>query len=130
MEKTILIVDDFPSTHMFIGTLLKMRGFNVITSTNKYSANRVLVNESVDLVLLDSTLSGENITWFCGRIRDISKASLLLMTNGTERIGKMVLMKNKAIDFIVQPFGVEELISRIAEMIEVYQEKSNEDLQI
>ena len=108
MKKTVMIVDDNPDMQKYAGASLRARGFTVISSSNGVSALEILAKAHVDLVLMNSSVSGKYTPKFCRRIREISDADLMLMTNGSEEYSDTVSM-----DCISKPFGVEDLISRI-----------------
>ena len=121
MNKTVLIVDDNPDMQKYVGVNLRMRGFTVISSSDTVFALEILKKEPVDLMLMNSAVSGKETRKICRRIRKISNADILLMTNGTEAYHDTV-----SIDCISKPFGVEDLIARIQKMTNSRQERSNE----
>ncbi len=121
MNKTVLIVDDNPDMQKYVGVNLRMRGFTVISSSDTVFALEILEKEPVDLMLMNYAVSGKETQNICRRIRKISNADILLMTNGTEGY-----MDTFSMDCISKPFGVEDVLYQIQKITDSRQEKSNE----
>jgi two-component system, OmpR family, alkaline phosphatase synthesis response regulator PhoP len=66
-----------------------------------------------DLVLLDVRLPGIDGFEVCRRLRRESRAPILFLTARADEVDKVVGLEIGADDYVVKPFAVRELISRV-----------------
>jgi two-component system, OmpR family, KDP operon response regulator KdpE len=110
---TVLIVDDEPQIRRVLRTTLTSRGYTVIEARSGDAALELIRSEHVDLILLDVNMPGLSGLDTCREIRQASDVPIIMLTvRNTER-DKVQALDAGADDYIVKPFGAEELMARI-----------------
>jgi two-component system, OmpR family, KDP operon response regulator KdpE len=110
---TILIVDDEPQIRRVLLTTLTSEGYAVVEAKSGEEALEKLRTERPDLVLLDTNMPGMSGLETCSEIRRTSDVSIIMVTvRNTER-DKVKALDAGADDYVVKPFGTEELMARI-----------------
>lgn len=114
--KKILLVEDEESLVNVLTLNLEMEQYNVDVVNNGKAAIEQF-NDSYDLVILDVMLPELNGFDVCAQIRKKSQTPILFISakgNSTDRITGL---KMGADDYLVKPFNLEELLLRIAILI-------------
>jgi len=110
---TILVVDDEPQIRRVLRTTLTSREYAVIEAKNGDEALDLMRNERPDLILLDVNMPGISGLETCTEIRRTSDIPIIMLTvRNTER-DKVQALDAGADDYVVKPFGAEELMARI-----------------
>ena len=110
---TILVVDDEPQIRRTLRTTLSNNGYMVIEARNGEQALETLREERPELVLLDVNMPGLGGVRACREIRERSDVAIIMLTvRDTER-DKIQALDAGADDYVVKPFSMDELISRI-----------------
>jgi two-component system KDP operon response regulator KdpE len=110
---TILVVDDEPQIRRVMRTTLASNGYAVLEARSGEEALETLREEHPDLVLLDVNMPGMGGIETCREIRDSSDVAIIMLTvRNTER-DKVMALDAGADDYVVKPFGMEELLARI-----------------
>ena len=110
---TILVVDDEPQIRRVMLTTLASQGYSVIEVRSGEEALEQVRDTRPDLILLDVNLPGISGLETCREIRAISDSPIIMLTvRNTER-DKVQALDAGADDYVVKPFGVEELMARI-----------------
>lgn len=110
---TIMVVDDEPQIRRVLRTTITSHDYAVIEAKSGEEALELIRNERPDLILLDVNMPG--ITGFetCAEIRRTSDIPIIMLTvRNTER-DKVRALDAGADDYVVKPFGAEELMARI-----------------
>lgn len=119
-DKTkVLVVDDDSGIGEMLKTLLELYGFEVTVSEIPDSAERIIAEKEIDVVMLDMLISGVNGTDVCSRLRnnEETKNIPILMMSALHNAGDKC-KKAGADDFIAKPFEMDELIAKIREIVE------------
>lgn len=114
--KTILVVDDEKAIVQMLRINLKSFGFKVITAYNGYEALEILKNQNVDLVLLDIMMPQIDGIEVCNRIKEnpVTRVIPVIIVSAKVQVEDRILgLNNGADDYIVKPFNLLELKSRI-----------------
>jgi two-component system, OmpR family, KDP operon response regulator KdpE len=110
---TILVVDDEPQIRRVMRTTLSSQGYAITDARNGDEALNKLREEHVDLVLLDINMPGLSGLETCREVRRTSDVPIIMLTvRGSER-DKVSALDAGADDYVVKPFGMEELLARI-----------------
>lgn len=110
---TILIVDDEPQIRRVMRTTLTSQGYTVIEAPGGEEALEKIRRERADLILLDVNMPGRSGLEICREIRNSSDVPIIMLTvRNTER-DKVQALDAGADDYVVKPFGVQELMARI-----------------
>ena len=107
---TILLVEDSETIIMGLKYSLEQEGFNVIVSK---SIEEALNEKEYDLVLLDITLPDGNGFELFKKIKEKNDVPVIFLTARDEEINVVKGLDLGAEDYVVKPFRLKELISRI-----------------
>jgi two-component system KDP operon response regulator KdpE len=110
---TIVIVDDEPQIRRVMRTTLSSHGYSVVEAASGEEALEKLRSERPDLIILDVNMPGISGLETCAEIRTSSDVPIIMLTiRNTER-DKVQALDAGADDYVVKPFGVQELMARI-----------------
>ena len=124
---TILLVEDSESIIMGLKYSLEQEGFKVITTKTIKEAKEY--NE-YDLILLDITLPDGNGFDFFKEVKKKEDVPVIFLTALDEEINIVKGLDLGAEDYIVKPFRVKELISRIKVALRRYNKMSSSTINI
>jgi two-component system, OmpR family, KDP operon response regulator KdpE len=109
----ILVVDDEPQIRRVLRTTLTSQGYTVSEARTGEEAFEQVRSERPDLILLDVNMPGISGLETCREIRASSDIPIIMLTvRGTEH-DKVQALDAGADDYVVKPFGSEELMARI-----------------
>jgi two-component system KDP operon response regulator KdpE len=110
---TVLIVDDEPQIRRTLLTVLTSQGYSVIEAKSGDEALEKLRVERPDLILMDLNMPGRSGVETCQEIRDGSDVPVIILTVRNAERDKVAALDAGANDYIVKPFGANELLARI-----------------
>jgi two-component system KDP operon response regulator KdpE len=110
---TILIVDDEPQIRRVMRTTLSSQGYSVIEAKSGEEALEKLRSERADLILLDVNMPGISGLDTCRAIRRTTDVPIIMLTVRNTEKDKVQALDAGADDYVVKPFGAEELMARI-----------------
>lgn len=111
--EAILIVDDSPQIRRALRAILVSQGFVVMDARTGEEALDLIRKERVDLILLDVNLPGMSGLEICSEIRRTSVIPVIMLTVRNSERDKVHAFDVGADDYIVKPFGAEELTARV-----------------
>ena len=114
--KKILVVDDDRSTVMFISSILKRNGYDVITGSDGLECVEKAQSELPDLVLLDYMMPNMNGPTALGKIRASKKTAdipVIMVTASTDDENIANAQKCGATNYIAKPIDYAVLLERI-----------------
>jgi len=110
---TILVVDDEPQVRRVLRTTLAAEGYVVLEARNGQEALERFRAEPADIILLDVNMPDMDGFEACREIRRNSEVPIIMLTvRGAER-DKVLALDAGADDYVVKPFGMQELLARI-----------------
>ncbi|MGB8655182.1 MAG: response regulator transcription factor [Candidatus Acidiferrales bacterium] len=109
----ILVVDDEPQIRRVLRTTLASHGYTVIESKSGDEALEALRKNRADLILLDLNMPGLSGLETCREIRTTSDVPIIMLTVRNSERDKVQALDAGADDYVVKPFGVEELLARV-----------------
>jgi DNA-binding response OmpR family regulator len=110
----VLVAEDDRNTREALVEILAAEGYTVIAAENGLRALELFRLESPQLVLLDVMMPGESGYEVCRRIRARSATVPVIFVSAKgEEIDKVLGLELGADDFVVKPFGVQEVLARI-----------------
>ena len=112
-DQTILIVDDEPQIRRVMRTTLTSHGYSVVEAKSGDEALSLIRAEHADLIVLDLNLPGISGLETCREIRAVSDVPIIMLTVRNSELDKVQALDAGADDYVVKPFGVEELMARI-----------------
>lgn len=117
METTdhILIVDDDREIRELLGAYLRKNGFDVSLAANGRQMRSQLELATVDLVVLDLMLPGEDGLALCRDLRAgrHKTVPVLMLTARNEETDRIVGLEMGADDYLTKPFAARELVARV-----------------
>jgi two-component system, OmpR family, KDP operon response regulator KdpE len=110
----ILLVDDDGQVRRALRTTLTSAGYTVVEARSGEEAiEEVQTEGAVNLILLDLKMPGMGGIEACRRIRKISDVPILVISVLRTQEEKVQAFDAGADDYLVKPFGIQELLSRI-----------------
>lgn len=107
------MVDDEPQIRRVMRTTLASQGYTITEARSGEEALELVLHEQPDLILLDVNMPGMGGLEVCREIRERSDVPIIMLTvKNTER-DKVLALDAGADDYVVKPFGIEELLARI-----------------
>ena len=115
--RRVLVVDDDDDIRLLLGELLRGAGYTVDTAEDGRAALRVFHANPCDLVILDLSMPELDGFETLERLRDLSDVPVILLTARSGEIDKVRGFRAGADDYVVKPFGRQELIARIEALL-------------
>jgi len=109
----ILIVDDEPAIRRFLIATLEAQGFAVIQADSAAAALSALPQVKPDLMILDLGLPDQDGMEVIRQVRAGNPLPIIVLSVRNDEPGKVAALDLGADDYIVKPFGVEELLARV-----------------
>lgn len=110
----LLVVEDDPAVSRGLVYGLRYEGFEVSAADTGARALAILRSENIHLILLDIGLPDMTGLEVCRQLRSEGKRQpVLMLTARDEEIDKVLGLEMGADDYIVKPYSLRELISRI-----------------
>jgi DNA-binding response OmpR family regulator len=109
----ILVIDDEPQIHRFLGPALEAAGYAHIRADTAEAGLALLATRAPDAVVLDLGLPDLDGIDVCRRLRADSDAAIIVVTARGEEADRVLALDEGADDYLVKPFGLAELLARI-----------------
>ncbi|SER56327.1 response regulator transcription factor [Psychrobacillus sp. OK032] len=112
-KHTILVVDDDISIVELLRDFLENDGFLVKTADNSAQVRGILYRETIDCIVLDIMMPGQNGFDLCREIREESDVPILFLSarsDDTDKIRGLVLGGD---DYIVKTASLGEIVARV-----------------
>ena len=113
----VLVIDDDEDIRRLVAELLGRAGFSVEQAEDGRAGLRALHNSHPDVVVLDVSMPGLDGWETLDRIRDLSEVPVLMLTARGEELERVRGLKGGADDYVVKPFGRQELVARIQALL-------------
>jgi two-component system KDP operon response regulator KdpE len=110
---TVLIVDDEPQIRRVMRTTLTSQGYAVLEAKSGEEALEKLRSDHPGLILLDVNMPGVSGLDVCREIRQSSDVPIIMLTVRNSERDKVQALDAGADDYVVKPFGAQELMARI-----------------
>ncbi|WP_339321816.1 response regulator transcription factor [Paenibacillus sp. FSL W8-0194] len=118
MSQRLLVIEDEPTLARLLSYNLTQEGYEVTTSDHGTTGFERAVQEPFDLIVLDLMLPGMNGFDILGKLRGkgiTTPVIILTAKNAEEEVVQG--LKLGADDYITKPFGVSELLARVATVL-------------
>lgn len=113
----VLVVDDDDDVRRLVRTLVERAGADVRDAASGRDALREFHAWRPDLVVLDVTLPELDGWAVLERIRDMSDVPVLMLTARGDELERVRGLQAGADDYVVKPFGRQELVARIQALL-------------
>jgi len=111
--RRILVVDDEPQILRALQTSLRAAGYEVGTASDAETALAAAAAHPPDAVILDLVLPDGTGTEVSRRLREWTRAPILILSVVGEDREKVAALDAGADDYVTKPFSVEELLARL-----------------
>ena len=108
----ILVVDDEPQIRRVMRATLTAQGYEIVEARDGQEALDKM-REKPDLVILDMNLPVLDGLEACRSIRAASNVPVIMLTVRSAEKDKVRALDAGADDYIVKPFGIQELLARV-----------------
>ncbi len=112
-EQTILIVEDEENLLEALKYNLEHSGYQVVTAADGGKGLELAREADPALVILDIMLPTLDGLEVCRLLRRTSDVPVLMLTAKTEEVDRVVGLEMGADDYVVKPFSMRELLSRV-----------------
>ena len=109
----LLVVDDDPGIRELLCRYLGDQGFGVSAVEDGKAMDTWLAENTVDLVILDLMLPGEDGLSLARRLRSDHKLPIVMISARGEEIDRIVGLEVGADDYLSKPFNPRELLARV-----------------
>jgi len=109
----ILVVDDHRDIRETLARYLVKNGLRATSAENAAHARKVLKAASIDLVVLDIMMPGEDGLSLCRHLVETGSMPVILLTAMAEDTDRVIGLEIGADDYVTKPFNPRELLARI-----------------
>jgi two-component system phosphate regulon response regulator OmpR len=110
----IVVVDDDARIRDLLRRYLSQQGFDVLLAEDARALQRIMQRETVDLLVLDVMLPGEDGLSICKRLRSEGvRTPIIMLTAKGEDTDRITGLEIGADDYLGKPFNPRELLARI-----------------
>ena len=110
----IVVVDDDARIRDLLRRYLAQEGFEVIVAEDAKALARIMLRDTIDLIVLDLMMPGEDGLSVCRRLRSANdRTPIIMLTAKGEDVDRIVGLEVGADDYLGKPFNPRELLARI-----------------
>lgn len=113
----VLVVDDEPEIAQILSRYFSSHGFRVSVASDGMQLRRTIGTESVDLVMLDLGLPGEDGLSLTRYLREHWQGPVIIVTGRGESVDRVVGLELGADDYVTKPFDLRELLARVRSVL-------------
>src|ERR1019366_2209067 len=118
VKRTVLVVDDEPHLVLGLRDALEFEGFRVIAAGDGRGGIALARSEAPDAIILDLMLPDMNGYAVCEQLRRINaQVPIVMLTARSQETDKVRGLDAGADDYVTKPFGVNELIARMRDIL-------------
>jgi two-component system alkaline phosphatase synthesis response regulator PhoP len=113
-EIKIALVEDDENLRFLVAERLETEGYKVLEAANGIDAERIILENLPDIVLLDWMLPGQQGSEVCANIREKGFDKLvIMMTAKAQDVDKIEAYNFGVSDYITKPFNMDVLVAMI-----------------
>jgi len=109
----VLVVEDEPQMRRFLRLSLANAGYQIVEAETGAEGLARAAERNPDIVLLDLGLPDQDGLSVTARLREWSKAPIIVLSARGREEDKVAALDQGADDYLTKPFGVGELLARI-----------------
>lgn len=130
MAKKILVVDDEPVVVKSLKEILQLQNYEVVTAGNGEECIKKILSEKPDLVILDIMMPGMDGYDFLVSLKemkvikedepeipDMPDVPVIVVTARGDDLAKDMVGRENIRDYIVKPYDVNDLLTRIKKIL-------------
>ena len=116
-KASVLIVEDETASLNLLASYFDAEGYETFKASNGESAEEILAQESVDVVLLDVNLPGRDGFTLLREIKSESSPGVIFVTSKKDDVDRIVGLELGADDYVTKPYNPRELMVRVKNLI-------------
>lgn len=109
----ILVIDDEPQILRALQTILTAKKYRVTTASRGEEGLTLAAAKLPDVIILDLGLPDIDGIEVCARLREWTRVPIIVLSVREAERDKVLALDKGADDYLVKPFGIEELLARI-----------------
>ncbi|MCC7285481.1 MAG: response regulator [Burkholderiaceae bacterium] len=113
----VLVLDDDPSVRQLVCDYLRDNELRASAAESGSELDAAMARETIDLVVLDLRLPGEDGLQIARRLRATSAVPILMLTGRAEEADRVMGLELGADDYLTKPFSPRELLARIRALL-------------
>lgn len=113
----VLAIDDDPMVRQLIVDYLGDNDIRVTALADGREVEAIMDRESIDLLIVDVRLPGEDGMQITRRLRDGSDLPIIMLTGRTEEADRVMGLELGADDYLTKPFSPRELLARVRALL-------------
>jgi two-component system OmpR family response regulator len=113
----ILIVDDDREIRTLLADYLQTNGYRCFMAAEGRAMWQTLKDNTIDLVVLDLNLPGDDGLTLCRNLRANSSTPVIMLTARNEPLDRILGLEMGADDYLPKPFEPRELLARIRSVL-------------
>lgn len=115
--KTILVIDDEPQIRRFLRIGLSAQHYDVVEAENAHEGLEKAVLASPRLIILDLGLPDCDGQELLVQLREFYSGPIIILSVRHHEAEKVAALDAGANDYVVKPFGIQELLARIRALL-------------
>lgn len=125
----VLVIEDESGIRDFLGRGLEAQGFTVASAGDGAEGERLALSESFDAVVLDLMLPSRSGTEILDSLhRAKPEVPVIVLTARGEVEDRVAGLEAGAVDYLVKPFSLAELVARLRAQLRVFARASTSTL--
>lgn len=126
---TIAVVEDDENLRFLVSHRLQTENYKVIQSGNGLDAEKMILEQQPDIVLLDWMLPGKEGIDVCEAVRKAGfEQIIIMMTAKSQDVDKIDAYSYGVTDYITKPFNMDVLVAMIENKVRFFVPKNNKDV--
>jgi two-component system OmpR family response regulator len=117
VQSHVVAVDDDPAVRELVSEYLSQHELRVTAVASGGELAAVMARETVDLVVLDLRLQGEDGMQIARKLREASAIPILMLTGLAEEADRVMGLELGADDYLTKPFSPRELLARVRALL-------------
>jgi len=113
----VLALDDDAAVRQMVAEYLGQNDIRVTAVASGAELTSAMARDTVDLVILDLRLQGEDGMQIARRLREESAIPILMLTGRAEEADRVMGLELGADDYLTKPFSPRELLARIRALL-------------
>lgn len=109
----VLVVDDDQEIRNLLSKFLSKHDIRVTTAKDGREMRDAVKDWSIDLIVLDLMMPGEDGLALCRWVRGDSDVPIIMLTAMSEDVDRIIGLEVGADDYVAKPFNPRELLARI-----------------
>jgi two-component system response regulator BaeR len=109
----VLIVEDEEKLAKIMADYLQQAGYQTSILLDGLDVINTIKRRSIDLVLLDLMLPGQDGLTLCRELREFSDIAIIMLTARVEEIDRLLGLGIGADDYICKPYSPREVVARV-----------------